>query len=164
MGHRRRPGLRISFGGIDHVMARNRDATPLVPDTKVYSNTGGQSSKSTPASAAAMKGPGGIPMDYGYAYVAQAGMGCSRDEMARAVKCGYRHLYLCDPRRTAEGKTSFQPDSPGPDTEKLMRFLMGENRFASLKNGFPGKAGALYTKELQTVKARCAKYKKPAKN
>ena len=42
----------IGFGGIDHVMAQNRDVNLLVLDTEVYSNTGGQSSKSTPTSAA----------------------------------------------------------------------------------------------------------------
>ena len=40
------------------------------------------------------------------------------------------------PRRIAEGKNPFQLDSPEPDTDKLMDFLMGENRFASLKNNF----------------------------
>ena len=56
----------------------------------------------------------------------------------------------------------FQLDSREPDTSKVMDFLMGENRFASLKNNFPDKADALYAKEVEDVKARYAKYKKLA--
>lgn len=202
----------IGFGGIDHVMAQNRDVNLMVLDTEVYSNTGGQSSKATPASAVAKFAAGGkqvakkdlgaILMSYGYVYVAQvamgadqaqtlkafreaesypgpsivicycpcleqhikAGMGCSQDEMKKAVECGYWHLYRYDPRRITEGKNPFQLDSPEPDTGKLMDFLMGENRFASLKNNFPEKAGALYEKEIADVRARYAKYKKLAEN
>ncbi len=71
-------------------------------------------------------------------------MSCSQNEMKKAVECGYWHLYRYDPRRIAEGKNPFQLDSPEPDTSKLMDYLMGENRFASLKNNFPEKADALY--------------------
>ena len=200
----------IGFGGIDHVLAQNRDVNLLVLDTEVYSNTGGQSSKATPTSAVAKFAAGGkqiakkdlgaIFMNYGYVYVAQVamgadqaqtlkalreaesypgpsivicycpcleqhikkGMGCSQDEMKKAVECGYWQLYRYDPRRTAEGKNPFQLDSAEPDTEKLLPFLMGENRFASLKNNFPGKADALYEKALADVKARCARYQKLA--
>lgn len=79
-----------------------------------------------------------------------------------AQECGYWHLYRYDPRRIAEGKNPFQLDSKEPDTDKLMDFLMGENRFASLKNNFPEKADALYAKEIADVKARYAKYKRMA--
>ena len=202
----------IGFGGIDHVMAQNRDVNLLVLDTEVYSNTGGQASKATPTSATAKfaaggkqvakKDLGGILMQYGYVYVAQvamgadqaqtlkalreaesydgpsivicycpcleqhikAGMSNSQLEMKKAVECGYWHLYRYDPRRIAEGKNPFQLDSPEPDTDKLMDFLMGENRFASLKNNFPDKADALYAKEVEDVKARYAKYKKMAQD
>ena len=200
----------IGFGGIDHVMAQNRDVNLLVLDTEVYSNTGGQSSKSTPTSATAKfaasgkkvakKDLGAILMQYGYVYVAQvamgydqaqtlralreaesypgpaivicycpcleqhikAGMGCSQDEMKKAVECGYWHLYRYDPRLIEQGKNPFQLDSPEPDTSKLMDFMMGENRFASLKNNFPDQADVLYAKEVSDVKARYAKYKKMA--
>ena len=200
----------IGYGGIDHVMAQNRDVNLMVLDTEVYSNTGGQSSKSTPTSATAKfaasgkrvakKDLGAMLMQYGYVYVAQvamgadqaqtlkalreaesydgpsivicycpcleqhikAGMGTSQDEMKKAVECGYWHLYRYDPRRIAEGKNPFQLDSKEPDTRKVMDFLMGENRFASLKNNFPDKADALYAKEVEDVKARYAKYKKLA--
>ena len=200
----------IGFGGIDHVMAQNRNVNLMVLDTEVYSNTGGQASKATPTSATAKfaaggkqvskKDLGGILMQYGYVYVAQvamgadqaqtlrafreaeaydgpsivicycpcleqhikAGMGCTQEEMKKAVECGYWHLYRYDPRRIAEGKNPFQLDSKEPDTDKLMDFLMGENRFASLKNNFPEKADALYAKEIADVKARYTKYKRMA--
>ena len=202
----------IGFGGIDHVLAQNRDINMLVMDTEVYSNTGGQSSKSTPTSATAKfaasgkkvakKDLGAMMMQYGYVYVAQvamgadqaqtlkalreaesydgpsivicycpcleqhikAGMSCTQDEMKKAVECGYWHLYRYDPRRIAEGKNPFQLDSPAPDTDKLMDFLMGENRFASLKNNFPERADALYQKEIADVKARYQKYRKMAED
>ena len=202
----------IGFGGLDHVLASNEDVNVMVFDTEVYSNTGGQSSKSTPTSAVAKFAAGGkqvakkdlgaILMTYGYVYVAQvamgydqaqtlkafreaesypgpaivicycpcleqhikAGMGCSQDEMKKAVECGYWHLYRYDPRRIAEGKNPFQLDSPEPDTSKLIDFLMGENRFASLKNNFPERADALYQKEIADVKARYQKYRKMAED
>ena len=88
----------------------------------------------------------------------------SAEEMKKAVECGYWHLYRYDPRRIAEGKNPFQLDSPAPDTDKLMDFLMGENRFASLKNNFPERADALYQKEIADVKARYQKYRKMAED
>ena len=91
-------------------------------------------------------------------------MGCTQTEMKKAVECGYWHLYRYDPRRAAEGKNPFQLDSPEPDTEKMMDYLMGENRFASLKNNFPERADALYTKAIADAQARYAKYKKLADN
>ena len=93
----------------------------------------------------------------------KAGMGCSQEEMKKAVECGYWHLYRYDPRRAAEGKNPFQLDSPEPDTDKILDFMMGENRYASLKNNFPEKADALYQKEIEDVKARYQKYKELAK-
>ena len=69
-------------------------------------------------------------------------MKVSQAEQKLAVECGYWHLYRYDPRRIAEGKNPFQLDSKEPDTDKVMDFLMGENRFASLKNNFPDKADA----------------------
>ena len=92
----------------------------------------------------------------------KAGMSCSQDEMKKAVECGYWHCYRYDPRLAEQGKNPFQLDSPEPDTSKLMDFLMGENRFASLKNNFPEKADALYQKEIADVKACYNKYKKMA--
>ncbi len=75
----------IGFGGLDHVMAMNRDVNILVLDTEVYSNTGGQASKATPIGAAAKfaaagkgtskKDLGMIAMTYGHVYVARVAMG-----------------------------------------------------------------------------------------
>ncbi|MFN7950837.1 MAG: pyruvate:ferredoxin (flavodoxin) oxidoreductase [bacterium] len=79
----------IGFGGLDHVLASGADVNVLVLDTEVYSNTGGQMSKSTPRAAVAKFAAGGKPgpkkdlgriaMTYGNVYVAQVAMG-ARDE------------------------------------------------------------------------------------
>jgi pyruvate-ferredoxin/flavodoxin oxidoreductase len=79
----------IGFGGLDHVLASGRNVNVLVLDTEVYSNTGGQASKSTPRSAVAKFASGGKPaakkdlgliaMTYGNIYVASVAMG-ARDE------------------------------------------------------------------------------------
>ena len=86
----------IGFGGIDHVMAQNRDVNLLVLDTEVYSNTGGQSSKSTPTSAVAKFAAGGkqvakkdlgaMLMSYGYVYVAQVAMGADQAQTLKALR------------------------------------------------------------------------------
>ena len=193
-------------------MASGADVNVLVFDTEVYSNTGGQMSKSTPTGAVAQFAANGkegtkkdlayMMMTYGSVYVAQVALGADFNqtlkafreaesfpgpsliiayspcinhgirggminadiEMKKAVECGYWNLFRYDPRRKAEGKNPFQLDSKEPDTSKVMDFLMGENRFASLKNNFPDKADALYAKEVEDVKARYAKYKKLAED
>ena len=86
----------IGFGGIDHVMAQNRDVNLLVLDTEVYSNTGGQSSKATNISATAKFSAGGkqvakkdlgaILMTYGYVYVAQVAMGYDQAQTLKALR------------------------------------------------------------------------------
>ncbi|WP_301963121.1 pyruvate:ferredoxin (flavodoxin) oxidoreductase [uncultured Megasphaera sp.] len=200
----------IGFGGIDHVIAQNRDVNILVMDTEVYSNTGGQSSKATPTAAVAKFAAGGkqvkkkdlgaIAMTYGYVYVAQvamgynqaqtlralreaeaypgpsiviaycpclehgikAGMGATQLEMKKAVECGYWHLYRYDPRLAAEGKNPFQLDSPEPDSDKMVEYLRGENRYNRLQINFPERAEALYEKTIREAKERYAKYAKMA--
>jgi pyruvate-ferredoxin/flavodoxin oxidoreductase len=84
----------IGFGGLDHVLASGRNVNILVLDTEVYSNTGGQMSKSTPRSAVAKFAAGGKPlakkdlgkiaMSYGSVYVAQVAMGHSDLQTIRA--------------------------------------------------------------------------------
>ena len=84
----------IGFGGLDHVLASNRDVNILVLDTEVYSNTGGQASKSTPRAAVAKFASGGkatakkdlgmIAMSYGNVYVAQVSMGANMTQVAKA--------------------------------------------------------------------------------
>ena len=86
----------IGYGGIDHVIANNEDVNILVLDTEVYSNTGGQSSKSAPTGSiakftAAGKGTkkkdlAAIAMSYGHVYVAQISHGASPMQVIRAFK------------------------------------------------------------------------------
>jgi len=86
----------IGYGGLDHVIASGEDVNILVLDTEVYSNTGGQASKSTPAGAVAKfaasgkkirkKDLGMMAMSYGYVYVAQVAMGSSNAQYFKAIK------------------------------------------------------------------------------
>ena len=86
----------IGYGGLDHVLASGEDINVLVLDTEVYSNTGGQSSKSTPVGAVAKfaasgkrirkKDLGMMAMSYGYVYVAQVAMGASQSQYFNAIK------------------------------------------------------------------------------
>ncbi len=86
----------IGYGGVDHVLASGHDVNVLVVDTEVYSNTGGQSSKSTPAGAVAKfaasgkrvrkKDLGMMAMSYGYVYVAQVAMGANQAQYIKALK------------------------------------------------------------------------------
>ena len=85
----------IGFGGVDHVLASGRDINVMVFDTEVYSNTGGQASKSTPTGAIAQFAAGGkevkkkdmasIAMSYGYVYVAQISMGADFNQTVKAI-------------------------------------------------------------------------------
>lgn len=84
----------IGYGGLDHVLAQNVDVNVLVFDTEVYSNTGGQSSKSTPAGSVAQFAAAGkntkkkdlaaMFMSYGYVYVAQVAMGADYNQCIKA--------------------------------------------------------------------------------
>ena len=86
----------IGFGGLDHVVASGANVNVLVVDTEVYSNTGGQSSKATPAGAVAQfaasgkktgkKDLGAILMSYGNVYVAQVAMGANYNQLVKALK------------------------------------------------------------------------------
>jgi len=85
----------IGYGGLDHVIASGEDVNILVLDTEVYSNTGGQSSKSTPTGAIAQfaaagkevkkKDLAGIAMSYGYVYVAHVAMGADYNQCIKAI-------------------------------------------------------------------------------
>lgn len=195
----------IGYGGLDHVLASGKDINVLVLDTEVYSNTGGQASKSTAASAIAKFAAGGketkkkdlgmMAMSYGYVYVAQvaiganpaqtlkaireaeaydgpsivicycpciehhmkASMGLSITEEKKAVEAGYWHLYRFNPDLKKEGKNPFSLDSKEP-TGDFKTFLMGENRYASLKLAFPDKAEELYAKAERDAKERYESY------
>ena len=92
----------------------------------------------------------------------KSGMGSTQLEQKKAVECGYWQLYRYDPRLALEGKNPFQLDSAEPDSSKMLDYMMGENRYASLKNNFPDKADALYEKMLAEARARYEKYRKLA--
>ncbi len=89
-------GYDIGYGGVDHVLASGQDVNILVVDTEVYSNTGGQSSKSTPVGAVAKfassgkrirkKDLGAMAMTYGYVYVAQVSIGASQQQLFNVLK------------------------------------------------------------------------------
>jgi pyruvate-ferredoxin/flavodoxin oxidoreductase len=86
----------IGYGGLDHVLASGEDVNVLVMDTEVYSNTGGQASKSTPVGAVAKfaasgkkvrkKDLGIMAMSYGYVYVAQVCIGANQNQYLKAIK------------------------------------------------------------------------------
>jgi len=86
----------IGYGGLDHVLASGEDVNILVLDTEVYSNTGGQASKSTPIGAVAKfaasgkrirkKDLGMMAMSYGYVYVAQVSMGASQAQYLKTLR------------------------------------------------------------------------------
>ena len=85
----------IGYGGLDHVLASGENVNILVFDTEIYSNTGGQSSKSIPAAAIAKfaatgkkvkkKDLGMMAMSYGYVYVAQISMGANKNQALKAI-------------------------------------------------------------------------------
>ena len=198
----------IGYGGLDHVLASGEDVNILVLDTEVYSNTGGQASKSTPIGAIAQfaaqgkritkKDLGLMQTTYGYVYVAQVamgadqaqclkafreaeayhgpslviayapcinhglkikgGMGRSQAEEARAVECGYWHLWRFNPELENEGKNPFSLDSKEPDWSKFQDFLNGEVRYLSLKKARPTEAQELFDAAEAAAKRRYATY------
>jgi len=196
----------IGYGGLDHVIASGEDVNILVLDTEVYSNTGGQASKSTPIGAIAKfaaagkrvrkKDLGMIATTYGYVYVAQiamgadqaqtlkaireaeaypgpslviayapcinhglkAGMGKSQAEEAKAVECGYWHLWRYNPALEAEGKNPFSLDSKEPQWDKFQDYLMGEVRFASVAKQYPEEAAELFAAARENAKWRYRSY------
>ncbi len=91
---RGRLGYDIGYGGLDHVLASDRNVNIVVLDTEVYSNTGGQMSKSTPRAAVARFAAGGKPlakkdlallaMMYGHVYVARVAMGSNDAQTIKA--------------------------------------------------------------------------------
>ncbi len=91
----------IGYGGLDHVLASGEDVNILVFDTEVYSNTGGQASKSTPTAAVAKfaasgkrikkKDLGLIAATYGYVYVAQVAIGANMNQFVKAIQEAEAH-------------------------------------------------------------------------
>ena len=203
----------IGYGGLDHVIASGEDVNILVLDTEVYSNTGGQSSKSTPLGAIAQfaaqgkrirkKDLGLMATTYGYVYVAQiamgadqaqclkaireaeaypgpsliiayapcinhglkakGGMGKSQAEEAKAVECGYWHLWRYNPELAEEGKNPFSLDSKEPDWSKFHDFLLGEVRYLSVKKAYPNEAEELFAEAERMAKLRYNSYIRKSK-
>ena len=203
----------IGYGGLDHVIASGEDVNILVLDTEVYSNTGGQSSKSTPLGAIAQfaaqgkrirkKDLGLMATTYGYVYVAQiamgadqaqclkaireaeaypgpsliiayapcinhglkakGGMGKSQAEEAKAVECGYWHLWRYNPELAEEGKNPFSLDSKEPDWGKFHDFLLGEVRYLSVKKAYPNEAEELFAEAERMAKLRYNSYIRKSK-
>ena len=194
----------IGYGGLDHVLAMGEDVNVLVLDTEVYSNTGGQASKSTPTGAIAKFASGGkrikkkdlgmIAMSYGYVYVAQCAMGANKQqflnaiteaesyhgpslvicyapcinhginmtnsqaEEKKAVDAGYWQLYRYNPTLVGTEQSPFKLDSKDP-TASYQEFLLGENRYASLKKAQPELAAKLFEKAEEESAARRESYK-----
>jgi len=93
---------------------------------------------------------------------AKGGMGKSQAEEAKAVECGYWHLWRFDPRLAAQGKSPFQLDSKAPNWDNFQAFLEGEVRYLSLKKAQPEAAQELFDEAKKNAQHRYATYKRMA--
>jgi pyruvate-ferredoxin/flavodoxin oxidoreductase len=93
---------------------------------------------------------------------AKGGMGKSQAEEAKAVECGYWHLWRFNPELEAQGKNPFQLDSKEPNWDNFQAFLDGEVRYASLAKSFPAEAQELYDAAKKAAQKRYANYKRYA--
>jgi pyruvate-ferredoxin/flavodoxin oxidoreductase len=89
---------------------------------------------------------------------AKGGMGKSKAEEAKAVACGYWHLWRNNPALAEEGKNPFQRDSKAPNWDDFQAFLEGEVRFLSLKKAAPAEAQELYDACKDAAKRRYNSY------
>ena len=88
----------------------------------------------------------------------KAGMGKSQAEEAKAVECGYWHLWRYNPELEAEGKNPFQLDSKEPQWDKFQDYLKGEVRFASVAKQFPKEADELFAAAQENAQWRYKSY------
>ena len=88
----------------------------------------------------------------------KAGMGKSQEEEAKAVECGYWHLWRYNPELEAEGKNPFQLDSKEPQWEKFQDYLKGEVRFASVLKQYPNEAAELFAAAQENAQWRYRSY------
>jgi pyruvate-ferredoxin/flavodoxin oxidoreductase len=88
----------------------------------------------------------------------KAGMGKSQAEEAKAVECGYWHLWHYNPDLEAEGKNHFVYDSKEPDWSKFQDFLAKEVRYTSLLKTFPTEAKELFAAAEENAKWRYKSY------
>ena len=98
-----------------------------------------------------------IPDGWRGAVLDQLAVQISQKAQKDAVEAGYWHLYRYNPDLKDEGKNPFILDSKQP-TGDFQKYLLGQNRYASLKLSFPDKADALYAKAEQDAKERLASY------
>ncbi|MCQ2064908.1 MAG: pyruvate:ferredoxin (flavodoxin) oxidoreductase [Bacteroidaceae bacterium] len=89
---------------------------------------------------------------------AKGGMGKSQAEEAKAVECGYWHLWRFNPALAEEGKNPFSLDSKQPDWTKFHDFLMGEVRYLSVKKAYPNEAEELFAEAQKMAQIRYKSY------
>jgi pyruvate-ferredoxin/flavodoxin oxidoreductase len=93
----------------------------------------------------------------------KAGMGHSQAEEARAVECGYWHLWRYNPSLEAEGKNPFTLDSKEPAWDKFEDFLKSEVRYASVLKQYPNEAAELFAAAKSNAQWRYNNYRRLAK-
>ena len=93
---------------------------------------------------------------------AKGGMGKSQAEEARAVACGYWHLWRYNPQLADQGKNPFVLDSKVPDWSKFREFLLGEVRYLSVKKAYPNEAEELFEAAENMAKLRYNSYVRKA--
>lgn len=94
---------------------------------------------------------------------AKGGMGKSQAEEAKAVECGYWHLWRYNPKLAEQGKNPFSLDSKEPDWSKFHDFLLGEVRYLSVKKAYPNEAEELFAEAERMAKLRYKSYIRKSK-
>jgi len=94
---------------------------------------------------------------------AKGGMGKSQAEEAKAVECGYWHLWRYNPQLAEEGKNPFTLDSKAPDWSKFRDFLLGEVRYLSVQKAYPNEADELFAQAEKMAKLRYQGYVRQTK-
>lgn len=94
---------------------------------------------------------------------AKGGMGKSQAEEAKAVECGYWHLWRYNPELAEQGKNPFTLDSKEPDWSKFHDFLLGEVRYLSVKKAYPNEAEELFAEAERMAKLRYKSYIRKSK-
>lgn len=94
---------------------------------------------------------------------AKGGMGKSQAEEAKAVECGYWHLWRYNPELAEQGKNPFSLDSKAPDWSKFRDFLLGEVRYLSVKKAYPNEAEELFSEAERMAKLRYQSYIRKSK-
>ena len=93
---------------------------------------------------------------------AKGGMGKSQAEEAKAVECGYWHLWRYNPQLAEQGKNPFSLDSKAPQWEKFRDFLLGEVRYLSVQKAYPNEADELFAEAERMAKLRYQSYVRKA--